>query len=325
MRSTEELQQLITNALVEFSERGMPSDPLHEPMRYLLGLPAKRSRPLLLLLAYQAYSEGPVEAALPVALSVECFHNFTLMHDDIMDRAPTRRGQPTVHTKWNENVAILSGDALFAESYGLLAAAFPSRAAQLVRTFTQVAVEVCQGQMDDLIFESRADDVSMEEYLEMIRLKTSVLLGGSLRLGAEAAGATLEDADRLDQFGQLVGMAFQLQDDYMDTYADPKKFGKQPGGDILQNKKTCLWVYTATYGTEAQKDKLRHWAGVSDQPEAKVATVRALFDEVGAGVYCQSLQQQYYERALATIQPLLTNPALQPLVHYLEWMMQRES
>jgi len=320
LRSPEELLRII-DAAVQMDE--LPAGPLYAPVQYILNLPGKRSRPLLVALAYQAYATQPVERVMPVALAVEYFHNFTLMHDDIMDQAPTRRGQPSVHIQWDVNTAILSGDALFAESVVKLLAA-PGNVADLTRTFLQAAIEVCQGQMDDMLLEKRDADVTLAEYIEMIRRKTAVLLGASLRLGALAGGASPEEAQRLDQIGQLAGIAFQLQDDELDTYADPEKFGKQPGGDILQNKKTCLWIYTAESGGRDVQAQLAHWADRNEDPAAKVQAVKALFAQAGAREYCQQLQQDYFGRAFGLFDQLEGRSGLEPLLTYLGWMRNRQ-
>ncbi len=244
----------------------------------MMSLGGKRLRPALALLAADLFSGNP-DPALPAAWAVEVFHNFTLMHDDIMDAAPLRRGKQTVHTKWNVNTGILSGDVMLIFAYQLLAEVpNPALALALIRTFNRVATEVCEGQQMDMNFEQR-DDVTLSEYLRMIELKTAVLLGGALEMGALCAGANADDVGHLYEFGRLAGVAFQIQDDLLDTYGDPEKFGKQVGGDILQNKKTYLVLKALEVAPEADcAELLRRMQTNSDNPEEKVAAVRALFD-----------------------------------------------
>lgn len=260
--------------------RPFPAKPseLYLPCEYMMSLGGKRLRPALALLAADLFSDNP-DPALPAAWAVEVFHNFTLMHDDIMDAAPLRRGKQTVHTKWNVNTGILSGDVMLIFAYQLLAEVpNPALALALIRTFNRVATEVCEGQQMDMNFEQR-DDVTLSEYLRMIELKTAVLLGGALEMGALCAGANAEDVGHLYEFGRLAGVAFQIQDDLLDTYGDPEKFGKQVGGDILQNKKTYLVLKALEVAPEADcAELLRRMQTNSDNPEEKVAAVRALFD-----------------------------------------------
>lgn len=213
----------------------MPKGGLYAPMAYLMGLPAKRIRPALVLMGCELFG-GRAEDALDEALGIELFHNFTLMHDDIMDAAPLRRGQPTVHEKWNVNTAILSGDAMLVKAYQLMA-----KRPEVSAIFSRYALEVCEGQQLDMEFERR-DEVTPEEYRAMIRLKTAVLLACSLRVGATIAGASREDSDRIGAFGEHIGLAFQLRDDLLDAFGDPARTGKQQGGDLRAGKKTFLLI-----------------------------------------------------------------------------------
>ena len=232
-------------------QRLQPSGPvreprgLYEPVDYILSIGGKRIRPLLALIAARMFGDDEtLTAGMPVALAVEVFHNFTLLHDDIMDASPLRRGQPTVHERWNVNTAILSGDLMLIQAYGhLCESPDQARIADLLCTFNRVATGVCEGQQLDVDFEER-DDVTVDEYLSMIELKTAVLLGGALELGALAAGATQEDAERLYAFGRLTGLAFQLHDDLLDTFGDGEQTGKLTGNDIIRNKKTFLYLKT---------------------------------------------------------------------------------
>ena len=230
----------ISNALENIELPTTPKN-LYEPILYILSLSGKRVRPQLVFMGAHLFGHDDVDTVLPASVAIEYFHNFSLMHDDIMDKAPLRRGKQTVHQVWNDNVAILSGDALLVKSYEELAKCPITVVPELIKTFNRVALEVCEGQQHDMDFEQR-NDVSEEEYINMIRLKTSVLLGGALELGAIIAGANAADRLKLYDFGVNLGIAFQLQDDILDTFGDPETFGKQVGGDIIVNKKTILHI-----------------------------------------------------------------------------------
>lgn len=238
IRNPKQLLELIESHLASLTYGDEPNE-LYEPIRYIMGLGGKRLRPLLTLLSYQLFKDDP-EEVVEEALAVEMFHNFSLVHDDIMDKAPLRRGQPTVHIKWNENIGILSGDVMLVNVYDLLLQNEPENAVEIVRTFNKAAREVCEGQQYDMNFEER-DDVTEEEYIEMIRLKTAVLLGFGLELGALLAGEE-ENREHLREFGMNIGIGFQLKDDLLDAFADSGKFGKQVGGDIIARKKTILVI-----------------------------------------------------------------------------------
>ncbi len=229
--------------------KALPSDGLYAPMAYLMGLPAKRIRPLLVLMACELFGGKP-EDALDEALGIELFHNFTLMHDDIMDAAPLRRGQPTVHAKWNVNTAILSGDAMLVKAYQLMA-----RRPAVAAIFSGHALGVCEGQQLDMDFEQR-EHVSVADYREMIRLKTAVLVSGALRIGATIAGAATDDVRLIGAFGEHLGLAFQLRDDLLDAFGDPTKTGKQQGGDLLAGKKTFLLIRGLELSAEQGRDAL---------------------------------------------------------------------
>lgn len=291
---------------------------LYEPCDYILALGGKRLRPAALLLAYQLFRED-LEDALPAAWAVELFHNFSLVHDDIMDAAPLRRGQPTVHTKWNITTGILSGDVLLIYAYRHLAAIQPAEVAlNLIKTFNRVATEVCEGQQMDVDFETRSD-VTIAEYLRMIELKTAVLLGGALEMGALCAQAPVADARHLYEFGRLAGIAFQLQDDLLDTYGDPEKFGKQVGGDILQNKKTFLVLKLLEKAPLADQQELEKWLETgAENPQEKVAAVRALFDRNGIPALVAAEKQRFQDQAfhhLAAVEvPELRKAALRQMV-----------
>lgn len=277
MRSLPELLDLITS----FSKKNtFPASPpeLYEPCEYMLTLGGKRLRPALVLMGHELFRDD-VKAALPAAWAVELFHNFSLMHDDIMDAAPLRRGQPTAHEKWNTTTAILSGDVMLIYAYRFLAQCGDADTVlRLVNIFNRVATEVCEGQQMDVNFESRLE-VSISEYLRMIELKTAVLLGGALEMGAVCANAPLPAAQHLYEFGRLAGIAFQIQDDLLDTYGDSTKFGKQIGGDILQNKKTLLVLKVFQTAGEKDRAELHYWMQTgAENPAEKIAAVRAIFD-----------------------------------------------
>ena len=230
---------------------------LYEPIRYLMGLGGKRLRPMLTLLSYALFRED-VRTVVPYAVAVESFHNFTLMHDDIMDKAPLRRGEETVHEKWNTNTAILSGDVMLIKVYDMFLGLGADQLQPVLRAFNKCAAEVCEGQQWDMEFEA-AHDVSERQYLNMIRLKTAVLVGFSLELGAILAGASTADRKALRDFGTHIGIGFQLRDDYLDAFADPRKFGKQVGGDILANKKTYLLIKALETAKGKTRKELLFW------------------------------------------------------------------
>lgn len=239
MNKVEEYYNLINSRINQLNLPEYPSN-LYEPVKYILSIGGKRLRPVLLLLANQMFS-GKIENAINQALGIEIFHNFTLLHDDIMDKSSMRRNQPTVHKKWNENIAILSGDTMMFLANQLISASDHKFLKQILDLFNKTALEVCEGQQLDMDFEER-HDVTVDEYLEMIKLKTSVLIASSLKMGAITAGANSEDAENLYNFGLNIGLAFQLQDDLLDTYGDEKTFGKKIGNDIVANKKTFLLI-----------------------------------------------------------------------------------
>ena len=239
MHTLPNLQKKIEEGISGITLDKQPTE-LYKPIDYILGLGGKRLRPALCLLACDMFG-GDINEALYPAIGLEIFHNFTLLHDDIMDQAPIRRGKPTVHEKWNPNVAILSGDTMMAISYDFIMKAPDNIRTQVFSIFNQTAIEVCEGQQYDMNFESQKD-VSIDDYINMIRLKTAVLLAGSLKIGALIANASQEDADNLYHFGENIGIAFQLKDDLLDVFSDTQKFGKQNGGDIITNKKTFLYL-----------------------------------------------------------------------------------
>jgi geranylgeranyl diphosphate synthase type II len=302
---------------------GSPAS-LYEPMQHLLNLRGKRIRPLLTLLAYQAWADAqplPI-GAYQLAAGVELFHNFSLVHDDIMDNAPTRRGQPTVHVRWNANTAILAGDALFAEAVRVVAISFPEHSTALTERFCVTARQVCEGQAEDLDYTS-ATDVGIEAYLEMIRKKTAVLLGGAVWLGARAANAPAEACEALYHYGEDIGVAFQLLDDLLDTYAEQAELGKQVGGDIIEGKNTYLWLRAWAKATPAQQKELQYWRGMHGMDDEKVAQTRRLYNELGVAEDTRTLAQTYYDRAAAYLQPYRQLPGILLLENFLQALVQR--
>ena len=288
------------NAFMKQMPYARPPKGLYEPIAYELSLGGKRVRPVLMLMAYNLYKED-VDTILSQAVGLETYHNHTLLHDDVMDQADMRRGKPTVHNVWNENTAILSGDAMLILAYRLMADCDKEKLADVLHTFTETTMEICEGQQWDMEFETRMD-VKVEEYIEMIRLKTSVLLAAALKIGACLAGAPAEDAQKLYEFGVKVGLAFQLQDDWLDVYGDPKVFGKNIGGDILCNKKTYMLITALEQADARQREELEKWlAANSYEPAEKIAAVTALYDEIGVGQMCQAKAEALHAEGFAVL------------------------
>lgn len=307
-------------ALLDFPKT--PSN-LYDPLRYFMQLGGKRMRPVLTFLGAELFGLNK-EAVINAALSVEVFHNFTLIHDDIMDEAPLRRAKETVHTKWNQNIAILSGDVLFVKAYQLLAKQDPKHLAELLHVFSRTAQEVCEGQQMDMDFESRSD-VTIDEYVEMIRLKTSVLLGCALELGAIVAEANAEDRQHLYDFGQHLGIAFQIQDDILDLYADPDKFGKQVGGDVISNKKTLLNLKAKELANTAQRELLSQLETEQDLI-LKVSKTRDLFSDIGAREACEIEMQKHYDFAMNSLKQInVADQNKRSLIALADFVMQRDN
>lgn len=279
---------------------------LYEPIAYTLASGGKRLRPQLVLLGAELFGSKPTEA-LPAALAIEVFHNFTLLHDDVMDKAPVRRSKPTVHVRWNDNTAILSGDQMMIEAYRLLAQLPDTVLPTVLRLFNQMATEICEGQQYDMEFESR-NDVSLNEYMHMIRLKTSVLLATALQIGAYIAGATEAQQQALYDYGIHVGLAFQIQDDVLDVYGDPATFGKTIGGDILCNKKTCMLLTARKNATGADLTELERLLAAAPSEE-KIQAMTALYTRLHTREQCEALIEQHTAAALALLDTLPGNAA----------------
>ena len=277
-----------------------PAD-LSDPIRYILSLTGKRIRPILVLMGARLFGKSDLNKVVPAGVAIEYFHNFSLIHDDIMDRAPLRRGKPTVQQKWNENVAILSGDALLVKAYQELTKCPWQKIPDLLEVFGKVALEVCEGQQLDMDFEKR-EQVEESEYIEMIRLKTSVLLGGALQMGAILADAELQQQELIYQFGVAIGIAFQLQDDFLDVYGDPTTFGKQLGGDILANKKTILALRAhalAEGENEQELHALITSPTVSDVE--KIDRMKGLYSRLGVDQHAEKLKLEYMRLAYSKL------------------------
>ena len=295
-------QQLLgkVNAYLKQMPYSRPPKGLYEPIAYELDLGGKRVRPVLMLMGYNLYRED-VDTILPQAAGLETYHNHTLLHDDVMDHADMRRGKPTVHNVWDENTAILSGDAMLILAYRLMAQCPADKLPQVLGIFTETTMEICEGQQWDMEFEKRMD-VKVDESVEMIRLKTSVLLAAALKIGACLAGAPEEDARKLYDFGMKMGLAFQLQDDWLDVYGDPKVFGKNIGGDILCNKKTYMLITALQQADDAQRAELEGWLSATNcEPAEKIAAVTRLYNKVGVGERCMERVEAYYNEGLAVL------------------------
>ena len=291
------------NAYLEQMPYMRPPKGLYEPIAYELSLGGKRIRPVLMLMAYNIYKED-VERILPQAAGLETYHNHTLLHDDVMDKADMRRNKPTVHNVWNENTAILSGDAMLILAYRLMAEGLTDKLAEVMHIFTETTMEICEGQQWDMEFESRMD-VKVDEYIEMIRLKTSVLLAAALKIGACLAGASTEEAQKLYDFGVKMGLAFQLQDDWLDVYGDPKVFGKNIGGDILCNKKTYMLITALELADASQREDLKRWLNATDYvPAEKISAVTAIYNNIGIGKRCEEMVETYYSDGLALLESI---------------------
>lgn len=302
MLSFKEIQEKIEREIGQL-EFDCPPKSLYEPITYILSLGGKRIRPALVLMAYNLYRED-VEKVIRPAIGLEVFHNFTLLHDDLMDQADKRRNKPTVHKVWNANTAILSGDAMLIAAYQLIGETAPEHLKEVLDLFTRTALEICGGQQYDMEFESRMD-VSEEEYLEMIRLKTAVLLACSLKTGAILGGVSREDAENLYRFGINIGLAFQLQDDLLDVYGDTKTFGKNIGGDILCNKKTFLLINALRRAEGEQKAQLEHWIARKDFDAAeKIAAVTNIYNVLGLKELSEAKMQTYYAEGMKNLAAL---------------------
>jgi geranylgeranyl diphosphate synthase type II len=311
------------NAFLEKLPYNRKPHTLYEPIEYVLSMGGKRIRPTLMLLAYNLYKDNP-ESILMQACALETYHNYTLLHDDMMDNADMRRGHETVHKRWNANTAILSGDSMLVLAYERMAQCDASKLQPVLSLFTETALEIGEGQQYDMDFEHR-DDVTESEYIEMIRLKTSVLLACALKIGAILADAPAEDADNLYKFGEQIGLAFQLQDDYLDVYGDPAVFGKAIGGDIISNKKTYMLINAFNKANAAQLSELTAWVGKEHFDAAeKIAAVTRLYNEIGIDELAKRKIRYYFEQSKTYLAALsVDDDRKSELRQYTEKMMKR--
>ncbi|MBR6167283.1 MAG: polyprenyl synthetase family protein [Paludibacteraceae bacterium] len=303
---------------------------LYEPIEYALASGGKRVRPTLALIAAEAIVNGglingdAIEQTLPAALALEVFHNFTLLHDDVMDRAEVRRGRPTVHVKWNDNTAILSGDQMLIEAYKLLSNVPADKLPQVLKWFNEMATGICEGQQYDVDFEHMSQ-VTITDYMKMIELKTSVLLANAMRIGGYIAGATPVQQEALYQYGLHLGLAFQVQDDILDVYGDPKTFGKAIGGDICCNKKTALLISALENADAESKAELLQWIMTTDRNEEKIAAVTAIYNRLGVRQICEAIMEEHTSLALAQLDKLPQNDSTERLRVMAEQLAMRKS
>jgi len=297
--SSDQILQQVNDFLSHLPYERKPKS-LYTPVEYVLSLGGKRIRPVLMLMGYNLWREQPEDILMP-AVGLETYHNYTLLHDDLMDNADVRRGHQTVHRRWDANKAILSGDSMLVLAYQRVAQVPAEKLPQVLDLFTVTALEIGEGQEYDMSFETR-NDVTEDEYIEMIRLKTSVLLACALKMGALLADAPQEDADRLYRLGEQIGLAFQLQDDLLDVYGDPKVFGKAIGGDITSNKKTYMLINAVNRANAVQRQELERWINATDfDRQEKVAVVTRLYDEIGIRQLCEEKINYYFNLAQQTL------------------------
>lgn len=300
MKTFDEILSLANSELERINWSRNPEG-LYEPIGYILSLGGKRIRPAITLMCANIYTEDIMKAIKP-AIGLEIFHNFTLLHDDIMDRADVRRGKPTVHKKWNDNTAILSGDVMQIEAYKWIAETDDKNLKSVLDIFSKTAAEICEGQQFDMEFESRIH-VTADEYIEMIRLKTAVLIAAGCQIGALIGGADVKDAELLYEFGKNIGLAFQLKDDLLDVYGNAKSFGKKIGGDILNNKKTYLLINALELAEDKLANELRAWLenNQTDMHEAKIKAVTDIFNRLGVRRLCEEKMDYFYQLACTNL------------------------
>ena len=325
MYTSSQLIEKVNQFIEQLPYERKPSG-LYDPVKYVLSLGGKRIRPVLMLMAYNLYKEN-VDEIMMQAIALETYHNYTLLHDDLMDKADVRRGKPTVHKKWNDNTAILSGDSMLVLAYQRMLSGLDSEnLKKVLDLFTVTALEIGEGQQYDMEFETR-NDVTEAEYIEMIRLKTSVLLACALKIGAILGGASDEEADTLYDYGQEIGLAFQLQDDYLDVYGDPAVFGKKIGGDILCNKKTYMLINAFNRANDEQKKELQKWVDAKEYDvQAKISAVTKLYNEIGIRELCDNKINSYFESATAKFDALAVSAdKKKELKQFVNSLMNRKS
>ncbi|WP_455536372.1 polyprenyl synthetase family protein [Prevotella koreensis] len=323
MYSSAEILKSVNAYLANLKYERKPKG-LYEPIEYVLSMGGKRVRPVLMLLSYNMYKDNP-ETILSSACALETYHNYTLLHDDLMDNAEIRRGHETVHKKWDANTAILSGDSMLVLAYERMAQCPKEKLPEVLSLFTETALEIGEGQQYDMEFENRTD-VKEAEYIEMIRLKTSVLLACAVKMGAILADASAEDAENLYKFGEQIGLAFQLQDDFLDVYGDPAVFGKAIGGDITSNKKTFMLINAFNHATTEQKAELSKWIAATDfDANEKIAAVTRIYNEIGIDRMAKKKIEFYFEESKRYLERVnLPEERKRELVSYTNDMMKRE-
>jgi len=321
MQNLEQLQLLIEQELGEINYPNSPKQ-LYQPIGYVLGLGGKRMRPILVLMAHQLFNDDLTKAISP-ALAIEVFHNFTLLHDDIMDNAPLRRGKKTVHEKWNSNVAILSGDVMMIQTYQLILKVDSDILKDVLEVFSKAATEVCEGQQWDMDFETQSD-VSIPDYLKMIENKTAVLLAASLQIGGITAGASSENQNNLYHFGLNMGIAFQLQDDLLDAFGNSETFGKQVGGDIMANKKTYLYLKALALANPNQHADLINYFSTTEFTEDKVDAVKSIFLALDLHNVTSELMKQYHAKAMQNLDAI-NSKNKEPLLEFSAMLLDRVS
>ena len=323
MLKADEILQIVNKSLCTISCDRNPES-LYDPVKYVLSVGGKRIRPVLMLLSYNLFKDNP-EAALMQACALETYHNYTLLHDDLMDNADLRRGHQTVHRKWNPNTAILSGDSMLVLAYHYMAQCPALKLKPVLELFTETALEIGEGQQYDMDFESR-NDVTEQEYIEMIRLKTSVLLACALKMGAILADAPQSDAENMYKFGEQVGLAFQLQDDYLDVYGDTAIFGKAIGGDIVSNKKTYMLINALCRADNKQRAELEMWINATDFDEdEKIKAVTRLYNEIGIDKLAEEKINYYFEQSKRYLNAVnVDNERKAELESYVSRMMKRQ-
>ncbi len=324
MRTSDELLKMVNDYIEDATITRQPTS-LYDPIKYVLSIGGKRIRPVLLLLTYNMYRDD-IERVMPTAVGLETYHNYTLLHDDLMDKADMRRGMPTVHRKWDDNTAILSGDSMLVVAFQRVAQCPAENLQDILSLFTMTALEIGEGQQYDMDFENRMD-VTEDEYIEMIRLKTSVLLACAVKMGAIMAGASDEDAKNLYDFGEKLGLAFQLQDDLLDVYGDPKVFGKAIGGDITSNKKTYMLINAILRANNEQREELIKWITTDNfDKEEKIKAVTKLYNKIGIRQLCEKKINDYFAEALTYLEKVnVPEEKKTALQRFTDQMMHREN
>ncbi|MBP5338170.1 MAG: polyprenyl synthetase family protein [Prevotella sp.] len=321
--TADEILKMVNDGLDGLAYNRRPAS-LYDPVKYVLSLGGKRMRPVLMLLGYNMFKANPQDILMS-ALGLETYHNYTLLHDDLMDNADLRRGHETVHKKWDANTAILSGDSMLVLAYQRMQQVEAHYLPQVMALFTETALEIGEGQQYDMDFETRLD-VTEDEYIEMIRLKTSVLLACALKIGAILGDASEDDAQLLYKFGEQIGLAFQLQDDLLDVYGDPKVFGKAIGGDITSNKKTYMLINAVNRADARQREELTRWIGAASfDRQEKIAAVTRLYDEIGIRSLCEQKISYYFEQGIRLLNQVnVPDEQKEQLRRYTASLMQRE-